>query len=322
MKRNLLAAFAAGLALVIGLPGIVAAQYATPLATWTQPQASCDAKPRCFAPTMFGDLLPYIEQDNITDGTSNTRKRLVAIPVSYGAYKIAENESVRPQDRVFGSYNYYNNVLGIADVHREIVGFEKTFLDGNASIGLRVPFFQSIADSGANQAAFDDLTVILKYALINRDNAVLSTGIAVTVPTGPSYQPINGSERDITLLQPFVGAYVSAGNWYVHGFSSLVYPTDTVAPVVWFNDLGIGYYWQRNGRFLTAIVPTAEVHVTTPMNHRNDTDPERRIDTVDLTAGAHFFLGSRTSIGLAVGTPVTGPRPFAVEGILNFNWRY
>jgi hypothetical protein len=278
--------------------------------------------PRCFAPTMFGDILPYIEQDSITDGSSNTRKRLVAIPVSYGAMKIAENGSVRPQDRVFGTYNYYHNVLGIADVHREVVGLEKTFLNGNASIEVRAPFYQSIADSGRNQAAFDDLTAIFKYAIINRDTAVLSLGIAVTVPTGPSYQPLVGDSRDITYLQPFVGAYAAKGNWYVHGFSSYLYPTDTVAPVVWFNDLGVGYYWARNGRFLTAIVPTAEVHVTTPMNHRSESDPERRRDTVDLTGGAHFYFGNRTSIGVAVGTPVTGPRPFSVEGLLNFNVRY
>ncbi|MBI1831565.1 MAG: hypothetical protein HYR84_08970 [Planctomycetes bacterium] len=320
MERCLLRAFYACMALVSISVSFASAQEPTPLAAWTKPEPGCDAKPRCFTPTMFGDLLPYIDQDNFTDGTS--KRRLVAIPVSYGAFKIAENESVRPQDRVFGSYNYYNNVLGIADVHREIVGFEKTFLNGNASIGLRVPFYQSIADSGKNQAAFDDLTVILKYAVINRPDTVVSTGIAVTVPPGPAYQPIAGAARDITLLQPFVGAYLGAGKWYVHGFSSLLYPTDTVAPVVLFNDLGVGYYWKQSGRWLTAVVPTAEVHVTTPINHRSDADPERRRDTVDVTGGAHFLFGNRTSIGVAVGTPVTGPRIFSVEGILNFNWRY
>ncbi|MBM3997611.1 MAG: hypothetical protein FJ303_26205 [Planctomycetes bacterium] len=304
------------------LGSAASAQEATLFSAWTRAEPCCSSKPKCFTPIMFGDILPYIEQDNITDGTSNTRKRLVALPVSYGALKIAENEGVRPQDRVFGSYNYYNNVLGIADVHREIIGFEKTFLNGNASIGLRVPFYQSIADSGRNQAAFDDLTVILKYAVINRPDVVVSTGIAVTVPTGPGYQPIVGDARDVTYLQPFIGAYYGKGNVYVHGFSSFVYPTDTVAPAVWFNDLGVGYFWQLKGRWLTAIVPTAEVHVTTPMNHRSQADPERRRDTVDLTGGAHFLFGNRTSIGVAVGTPVTGPRPFSVEGLLNFNWRY
>jgi len=322
MKGFLVRAIVACVATISGMASIASAQDRTPLSAWIRPEPCCDTKPRCFTPTMFGDMLPYIEQDNIADGTSNTKKRLVAIPVSYGAFKIAENEGVRPQDRVFGSYNYYNNVLGVADVHREIVGFEKTFLNGNASIGLRVPFYQSIADSGKNQAAFDDLTAIFKYAVINRENFVLAPGIAVTVPTGPSYQPIVGDSRDITLLQPFVGVYASAGHWYVHGFSALVYPTDTVAPVMFFNDLGIGYWWQRNGRFLTAIVPTIEAHVTTPMNHRSDTDPERRRDTVDLTAGTNFVFRNRTSVGVAVGAPVTGPRPFAVEGLLNFNWRY
>src|SRR5262249_29857955 len=57
-----------------------------------------------------------------------------------GAFKIADNESPRPQDRVFVNYNYFDRILGTSvDLNRETLGFEKTFLDGNASVGMRVP---------------------------------------------------------------------------------------------------------------------------------------------------------------------------------------
>src|SRR5262249_42311373 len=60
--------------------------------------------------------------------------RSVLVPQSgRGPYKIAENESPRPQDRVFLSYNYFNDTstafsgLPHSDLHRETFGFEKTF---------------------------------------------------------------------------------------------------------------------------------------------------------------------------------------------------
>lgn len=99
-------------------------------------------------PPMFGDL-PYIEQDNFTsllphieqDFKSINAKHVLPIVTQYGALKIAENESPLPQDRVFLTYNYYSEVLD-SDFHRETLGFEKTFLGGEASIGLRVPAFE------------------------------------------------------------------------------------------------------------------------------------------------------------------------------------
>jgi hypothetical protein len=106
------------------------------------------------------------------------------IVVARGAEKMSENDSPRPQDRVFGNYNYYNNVRKVIDVHRETVGFEKTFLNGNASIGLRLPFFQDVAP-GFSEGDPGDLSIRLKYAWINDPGTVISTGLAITTPTGP-----------------------------------------------------------------------------------------------------------------------------------------
>src|SRR6266446_1422423 len=60
-----------------------------------------------FGPTMFGDF-PVKEP---------------FVPVRRGAFKIAENESPAPQDRVYVNYNYFNDIKrdllfgGHEDVH-------------------------------------------------------------------------------------------------------------------------------------------------------------------------------------------------------------
>jgi hypothetical protein len=274
----------------------------------------CTPTPR-FTPTMFGDWTDPAP-DPFTGG-----RRLQPIAATYSAFKIAENESPRPQDRLFATYNFYSNVLDTQDIHRQFVGFEKTFLEGNASLGLRVPFFQ-IDSASSNTSDIDDLNVILKYALVNECDLVLSTGLAFTLPTGPAYQPVIGDAKDVWVLQPFVGYYLGTGAWYVHGFSSVAVPTDDIAPTVLFNDIGIGYWLETCHGPLTAIVPTFEVHVNTPLTHRSAGDPERRSDSVDLTAGAHFVLGDSLSLGAAGCTSVTGPKLFDFEVLLNLNWRF
>ncbi len=249
------------------------------------------------------------------------------IAVSRGAAKIAENESPRPQDRVYGAYNYYQDVQSIFDVHREMVGIEKTVLDGRASVGLRLPYFQ-INEVGANtQTDLGDLSIILKYAVVNNDDAVLSAGMVITPPTGPLPSIILFDARGLqrvhaTELSPFLGYYWGRNDFYVHGFSSIQVPTDPRDVTVLFNDVGLGYWLYRGSGGLRAVIPTFEVHVNTPLNHTSHDEPVRFVNSVDLTVGSHFRIGERLSIGAAVGIPVSGPRLFEIEGLANINFRF
>src|SRR5439155_99725 len=92
------------------------------------------------APTMIGDLGAgtFARQVIVTPIGVSTNghpqfavsNRVVPLP-GRGAFKIEENESPRPLDRVFVSYNYFNSV-GLPgtpsyDLHREVAGFEKAF---------------------------------------------------------------------------------------------------------------------------------------------------------------------------------------------------
>jgi hypothetical protein len=253
-----------------------------------------------------------------------------------GAAKITENESPRPQDRLFVTYNYFSRVNGGSgipgatqtDVHRAVMGFEKTLLDGNASIGLRVPFLQTDGDDSVRHHALGDPSVIFKYALINdrQTGNVLSGGLVVTAPMGPNFLPPGVPNVHSTLLQPYLGAIYNVGDWYAQGFTSIMVPTDGRDVITWQNDVGVGYFLYRAsqpGQLLTLIAPTLELHVTTPLNHRGgDVQPIPGIDIVDFTAGVTLGLGRRSTLGLAVVTPLTGPKPFAVETQAYLNCRF
>lgn len=256
--------------------------------------------------------------------------------VARGAFKITDNESPRPEDRVYTTYNFFDNVNSSfnssgqrqTDVHREVIGVEKTFLNGNASIGLRLPFIQVRGESFVNHSDVGDLSIVFKYALINNAETgnVLSGGLVVTTPTGPSFLPHGVPDIHPTLLQPFVGAIYNMGDFYVHGFSSILVPTDSRDVTILFNDLGVGYFLYRtqdSERRITAVVPTIEMHVNTPLNHRGSmSQPLGLPDIVDLTFGTTVGLGQRSQLTAGLVTPVTGPKPFDVEAQVFFNFRF
>jgi hypothetical protein len=244
--------------------------------------------------------------------------------------------SPRPQDRVFTTYNYYNNVNGAlappgqgqTDVHREVIGFEKTFLNGNASIGLRAPYVEVTGDPGIAHQNFGDLSLVLKYAFINCQETgnVLSAGLVVTAPTGSSFLPagVPDIHSNDWLFQPWVGAIYNMGNIYVLGFSSVVIPTQSQDVTFVTNDLGIGWRaYQCEDRCLRSVIFTVEGHLTNPLNHRGAmTFPIGLQDIFDMTFGVRFGICDRTSFGIAAGLPLSGPKPYDFEILAALNFRF
>ena len=309
-------------------------------------------------------LTPITRTVTTTTPFSETRTLLIPYAVA-GAFKVADNASPRPQDRVFMTYNYFDDIQGpgaapipginntqsttiagpggsttttsttasvaglsrlTSDLNREVFGFEKTFLDGNASIEMRAPVFQqSSSINGFGAEDVGDLTIIGKYAFINDRTTgnVLSGGLAVTAPTGPRI-PLPDGNLHSTLLQPWLGYIWNADSFFVHAFHSVVVPTDPRDVTLLFNDIGVNYWLYRNNsnRILNFIVPMAEVHVTTPLDHRDANSAVYVPDIVVLTGGVHFGLFRNTTLSLGVATPVTGPRVYNVEGFVQLNWRF
>jgi hypothetical protein len=212
-----------------------------------------------------------------------------------------------------------------SNLYREVVGFEKTFLGGNASVGMRLPVSEYKSDTGAEPASVGDVSVVLKYALVNSPPGgnVLSTGLVVTAPTGPAVTPADGgSSLGATLVQPFVGGILRRDRFYLQGFSSVALPTDWRDAAVLFNDFGVGYDLYRGAWLLTGITPSVEVHVNTPLSHRGLDGPFLGVpDSVVLTGGAHFtFCRARLTVGAS--TPVTGPHPADFDAFAQLNFLF
>jgi hypothetical protein len=268
---------------------------------------------------MFGDLI-------LIDTPANPFR---------GAFKIAENESPRPIDRVYFNYNYFNNVdLGggtKGTINRETFGFEKTFLDGNASIGVRLPFLTLPGRDNDNGIGdIGDVSLILKYAFINNATTgnVLSAGLVVTAPSSPislGFDSLQDQKIHSTVIQPFVSGRVVFGNFFVQGFSSIALPTDSRDVTYLFNDIGLGYVAYRGGPndLIRAISPMVEVHIDTPLKNGDQIGAPLPLDTIiNFTGGVQVDLMGGFQLGAAVVIPVTSPRPFDVEGIARLNFRF
>jgi hypothetical protein len=246
------------------------------------------------------------------------------------ALKIADNESPRPEDRLFAGYSYLNELLtrpSKADLHQEVFGFEKVLLNGCASVGLLAPVFESEGDGSLSRADFGDLSLLIKYAPLNdtRTGDVVSTGLLITVPTGPDFRLTDGTSLHPVILQPYVGGLLNLDRFYIHGFSSLAVPSEARDAVLLFNDLGIGYrlYQRRDTGIPFYVIPTVEVHIDTPLNHRGS--PRlgvAAIDEVVFTYGVHLGLTKKAQFSLGIATPVTGPIPFDFEALAQLNWRF
>ena len=262
--------------------------------------------------------------------------RVLRLPVlsRYNGIKITDNDGPRPQDRIYSGYNFYSNVnpslnpgLGAVDLHRETIGFEKTFLDGDASFGMRLPFVQVSGPPGTNSSGAADLSLLFKYAIYNdrRTGDLFSTGLVLTVPTGadPGILGDGTTTPRSVIFQPWAGFIKNFDRAYVQGITSILAPTDSRDPTLLGNSLGVGYwiYRSRGDGVLTGIVPVAEIHVTTPLNKRDPSGDVFLQDQVNLTTGVHFAT-QRAFISPAIGVPLVSPSPFRVEFLLNFNLRF
>ncbi len=295
-------------------------------------------------PNMYGDFLPF------TPVRSDSRIDAGRLPVTVirGAYKISENEGPRPADRVYMTYHFFYDVnpvqrqqlggLPITNVHRETFGIEKTLLDGNASIGLRLPLLQLTGPTELDRATVGDLSIILKYAFINEPfetdaggrllgGRALSGGLVVTAPTGGAAAfTVQDPLIHPTLIQPFVGGIRAFRRGYVQLLSSIAVPTDDRDTTYMFNSLQVGYQLltdATDSRYLRSITPIAELHVNTPFNNRDAAKlPIGATDIVSFTLGTSYGLGSRSCLNLGVNVPVTGPRVYALETLIHLNVRY
>ena len=184
-------------------------------------------------------------------------------------FKIGENQSPMPQDRVYFTFDYFNNLNAALNkrfeapvdnlrAYRYIFGLEKTFDEGRGSIGIQLPLDTLTADStiqgtfakpGGTSTALNDLTIYTKYILKRNPEtgSLISAGLAVTPTTGPSTfagASYLAAVHD-TTVQPFIGYLWRRGDFYLHGFTAIDVPTSIRDVTMVYNDVGIGYYVYR-----------------------------------------------------------------------------
>ena len=270
---------------------------------------------------------------------------------SVRGFKIAENQSPFPQDRVFYTFNYFNDVNAKLDrffaspidklnIYRNLFGFEKTFNDGKGSIGVRLPLntinagtSPGLINQGGQSTALGNVTIFAKYILEYNPKTgnLLSVGLAITPPTGPGHfagaRFLGGTNN--TTIQPFLGYYLnltSSHKLFLQGFSALDVPVDFSDVTLVYNDLALGYFAYRDpDTAISAVVPTLEVHVNSPLNHRAEyslRDPSGTATSVNITSGLNVEVRRNSLFTLGVVAPTTGPRPFNVEAVALFNYRF
>jgi hypothetical protein len=272
-----------------------------------------------------------------SSGSSSQSSSAKVAVIHGGSLKFAENENVLPTSRFFLTYNGYSNVLpGVNDTagatkinyQYETAGVEASFLDGNASLGLRMPLFELSGPANPYQTRVGDVSLVSKFLLASDGPGgdALSAGLVVTLPTGLQPTDVNGRKIHSTVFQPWWGFVTNlSDDIYFQGFNSLAIPSTRRDAKIMFIDAAVGYWAYRGeaGGLVTGIVPTSEIHINWVWTNRGEpnafTTHAISVPTsVDLTEGVHILFG-RASLQLGVSFSVTGPKLYDVEGIAQLN---
>lgn len=212
------------------------------------------------SPSMLGDTFtPPLQL--ITQIQGDNRQNLVSItqlPAAGGAahIKISENNRPIPVDRIFVNYNHFHNaarsdvfstggstpefITQRQSVDRYTVGFEKTILDGSASVEFRLPLsnYPELNSVNAGSSGQDvitstgtagNLSVITKFLLVDADDYLFSGGLGVETPTGAdssfrNSQSLFVTENEAVLLHPFVAMMFDGDSRSVSSFLQLDIP--------------------------------------------------------------------------------------------------
>lgn len=222
--------------------------------------------------------------------------------------KIAENNSPLPRDRVYWTFNYFNDVnFGFGDVRRHTLGIEKTLCCGLMSLDVRVPLYSTLAadqnvdEQQVTETEFGNLTAIWKMLLHQGCRGALSAGVGLGAPTGRDTnlyragdQHILHLSNDAAHVMPFLGGlWTPREDWFCQGFLQLDIDANgnraagsyqgadetgrlprlgrIQDATMLYADGVVGYWLYRNpcGNVLTAVAPVAELHYASTLT---DTD--------------------------------------------------
>ena len=292
-------------------------------------------------PQMFADSPAAPLSVVINDGLIATTD----LPLAGGArrMKVASNNRALPQDRVILQFQDFVNaytadasqfIVGPAsrtiDLNLYTLGFEKTFLDGNASLDVRMPFANQLElatpNFGVEGGTIGNLNAKLKLALISEQNYCFSVGSGFEVPTGSSVSfQGNGIpyivNNDAFFIQPFLAYEERLNTWFFNAFASTDiamngnrFRVDLIGqPVLGrINDQILGVasvgggkwlFFDSESKRLHGFALLSELHYTTTLQDSDAvsdlfifqlatvSNVANRSDHLNLTIGGHLALG-------------------------------
>lgn len=299
--------------------------------------------PQSVAPSMIGDLF---NAGNSGMGLSFGLYDDVIVPGSVvGRQKISENSSPLPRNRVYVSYSYFDNTplaRGGIDVHRFTPGIEKTFLDGDMSFEVRLPFASTLdsttrvsSRTSEESAELGDLTMYLKALLYDTPDFALAAGLGLSLPTSDDRQVQDGGvivaeiESEAVHLLPYLGAlYTPGSRFFAQGFVQLDFdtngngvsdggPAGTLQdPTLIYLDLGAGYWIYRNfGRsgLISGIAPIFELHYNASVSGNDQVVGSNfefgtgdNLDVVNLVFGLTTALHNNAELTFGYTMPFEG----------------
>lgn len=314
------------------------------------------------APNMFGDSLNPFGQ--ITFGRPpnpnnpglppDGQTAVLDVPLGGNSpTKISENSSTLPTDRIFFNYNGYQNAvqftpnLGLppdrTSFNQYTLGAEKTFLDGNASLDVRVPLQDRLEfntpDLQAAGGNLGNVTLYLKGLLYAEEDFAFGGGLGIGLPTGDDFQAqsLTGGfliENEAVHLLPYLGFLRSLNeDWFVQSFVQFDFAANG-NPVTLFPqqpgnsgiyseqhlmhlDLTVGRWLYQNpdAAYLSRIAGVIELHYTSTLQDADSlvlgdpavfqlTNAANRSDILNLTGGLQFQFGEMSNLRVACVVPV------------------
>jgi hypothetical protein len=219
-----------------------------------------------------------------------------------GFTKVSDGNSPVPRDRIIFDTDYFNNApltAGGVNVYRFSPGFEKTFFNRRASVGVRVPFASTLSSdihsdgtSNSSRAEFGDVHVTLKGLAYNSNVLRLAGGVGLAIPTADDTRVLgsDGStlirvSNDAFFLTPYVAYLLTPTdrlffqNWYQTSFATngnqVLTNLGSPRDIGRLNDQSLlqidaqlGYWLYSSQRYdglIRALAPFVELHYNSTM---------------------------------------------------------
>jgi hypothetical protein len=215
--------------------------------------------PQSIAPNMIGDSVGNgMTYSAVSFSEQQYGQEVVQgnVPIAGGDrnFKIADNNSPIPTDRVLFNYHHFQNALlgwpggQNYNLDRFTFGVEKTFCNKTCSVEVRVPFARGLegdqelrSTNAAAATEFGNIPLVFKKLLVRRECWLLSAGMATVFPTGNDAREFQDGvltkwvKNDSYHLQPFLGwLWLPNDQLFVEAFAQLDFDANGY-PVI-FND--------------------------------------------------------------------------------------